>query len=538
MAAGRPAGPQLSFPDRMTAVPSIANTRPNAGPRCAARWCSIGVRFGCLLFLGLVGSARPAKGQVPWEYAPYQVRIWLALPDDPTWQNGNFDQLRHVLLGRAEAAFGSVWSCEVEPAPVPLASDIRFRLEDLTVEQVQAELPKGYPADKIYLVGLTEEDGLLKLQIRELDYRARQLGIVLQRSTPQRDDLPWQIWDGIAQAFTPVARIERVTGNEISARIRGGGLITSETSPAWIKKGAALRPVIRRNDRFGEPAKGGISLVNWTMLEVEQQATASLTCKLQTGYRSPIPAKANSRLERLALLVQPQFPATTLHLRGRDANATPLAGYEVWRKTEGLEGILLGYTDWRGDIQLPQAETGALQTLLIKSGGQLLARLPLVPGQQPRMEATVVNDDSRLQAEGMVQSLQSRVLDLEARRQITAARLRSKIKENKFDDAQQLLDEFRTIETRTEVIRWLDQQVIKSPVRTTQKRMDQLIVSVRTLLNKYLDHRLEATLQQDLVKAKAKPAAPATKPATPVKPATTPTPPAPAPQPNTPMPMP
>lgn len=448
--------------------------------------------------------AAPSRcsAQAAWEFSPYQVRIWIALPDSPTWGRAQIDQFRDVLLGRAESSFGPVWSCEVEAAPNELATALRGSLEDLKVEQVQTAMKVGDATDKIYLVNLRDDRGALRLQVRELDYRARQFGVVVERDAWQREALPWLIWDAVASVFTPVARIERVDGQEIAARIRAGGLITSKDSPAWITPGAALKPVIRRNDRAGEPVKGGINSVPWTMLEVLEKVDSVLACRLHSGYRSPIPSKGSSRTERLALLVRPQFPSTRLRLRSRDASRSPLAGYEVWRKTGDGNGELLGATDWRGDIELPRAEKGSLQTLLVRSGGQLLARLPMVPGQQAEMEAAVVNDDGRLQAEGFVVALQSKIMDVEARRQITAVRLRGMIKADKLAEAQELLEQFHTLETRGDLNRLLNQQNIKSIDPTTQKRIDKLLADARALLLKFLDPELANVLQRELVAAK------------------------------------
>jgi hypothetical protein len=493
----------------------------------------------------LCSAAAPIWGQAAWEFTPYQVQIWLALPDDPTWQDAQLEQIRGVLAGRAETTFGPLWDSSVQLAPEALAGDIRYRLNDLKVDQAQAAAPKRFSADKIYLVGVQDEQGLLKVQVRELDYRARQLGVLLERETPQREALPWVIWDAIAQAFTPLVRVERVDGPNITTRLRAGGLITAANSPAWIKKDAVLRPVIRKNDRAGEPLKGGINLIPWTMLEVQEQVGSILTCKLHSGYRSPIPSKGGARTDRLALLVRPQFPSTVLHLRSRDKVATPLGGYEVWRKISSTDGELLGSTDWRGNIELPKAETGALQTLLVRSGGQLLARLPLVPGQQPQMEAAVANDDGRLQAEGFVTALQSKIMDLEARRHIAAARIRTRLKDNKLDEAQKILEEMRTFESRADLGRMLDQQRVKSSDPATQKRIDKLIADARVLLSKFLDPDLPNVLQRELIAAKdpkTAPSAAKTQPKTATKqPANTATtsPPAPSttsPAPSAPMP--
>jgi hypothetical protein len=148
--------------------------------------------------------------------------------------------------------------------------------------------------------------------------------------------------------------------------------------------------------------------------------------------------------------------------------------------------------------------------LLIRSGGQLLARLPLVPGQQPTMEASVVNDDGRLQAEGFVVALQSKIMDLEARRQIVVARFRGKLKAGKLDEAQEMLDQFRMLESRNDLARLLNQQNIKSVDPVTQKRIEKLFTDARAVLFKFLDPELGNVLQRELLAAKAAPkAAPA-----------------------------
>ena len=69
---------------------------------------------------------------------------------------------------------------------------------------------------------------------------------------------------------------------------------------------------------------------------------------------------------------------------------------------------------------------GRLQLLYVKNGKQLLARLPVLPGQSESLLAALVDDDRRLQAEGLVIALQSRALDLVARREILAARFRAR----------------------------------------------------------------------------------------------------------------
>ena len=75
-------------------------------------------------------------------------------------------------------------------------------------------------------------------------------------------------------------------------------------------------------------------------------------------------------------------------------------------------------------------------------------------------------------------------LDLVARREILAARLRARLKEGQLDEAQALLDEFRRLPTQVDLARELDQQRrrVASPDRLTQERIDKLFVDAQQVL--------------------------------------------------------
>jgi hypothetical protein len=340
----------------------------------------------------------------------------------------------------------------------------------------------------------------------ELDVRARQWGPVVRREAASLEALPMAAWDAIAAVFTPVARIETVEGPAVTARVRAGGLIIHPESPALVDAGAVLRAVIRRNDRSGEPAKGGIQPIPWTLLEVTERRDALLTCQMHSGYRAAIPTRGGVRTDRLALVVRPQFPATKLVLQSRTVPPHPLTGYQVYAKAAAdAETEPVGATDWRGAIELPAGD-GSLKIFIIKSGNQLLARLPLVPGQAEQLAAPLSDDDIRLQAEGAVAALTSRALDLVARREILAIRFRARIKERKFDEAQALLEEFRKLETRIDLGRALDaeQQQLRGADKLTQSRVDKLLAEARKLLLlKPLADDLVNSLAAELAKAKA-----------------------------------
>jgi hypothetical protein len=266
-----------------------------------------------------------------------------------------------------------------------------------------------------------------------------------------------------------------------------------------------LRPIVRRNDRTGQPAKGGIQAIDWSYLTVDERREAVLECTLQSGYRAAIPPRGGVRIDRLALLVRPRYESTRLLLRSRSGATKKLVGYEVHRREPGKEETqLVGVTDVQGSLAFQRGD-GSLETLIIKSGKQPLARLPLVPGQAETMTAMIVDDDSRLAAEGFVSALSSRALDLVARREILAARIRARVKDGKIDEAQKLLDEFRRLETRAELNRDLDRyrQRVPTADKLTQSRIDRLFTDAQKfLLLKPLSDDLLAQLTRELSAAR------------------------------------
>jgi hypothetical protein len=326
------------------------------------------------------------------------------------------------------------------------------------------------------------------------------------RPIASREALGTVLWDLIAASFTPLVKIERVTDEQVTARLRAGGLIVDPASPANIDQGQILRPVIRRNDRSGQPAKvGGISAVPWTLLRVEARADSLLTCQLFSGYRGALPSRGGVRLERLGLLVSPRWESTRVVLESRGTTPKRLVGYDVYsRSPEQTEPELLGSTDSFGELDL-QRRDGSLQLLYVKNGRQLLARLPILPGQAPELIAQMADDEARLQAEGFIMALHSRALDLVARREIIAARFRARLKEGKLDEAQALLESYRQLETRTDLTRALDEakQGLVSADRLTQARITKLLEDAQKLLaNSKLSDELLNQLTRELATAK------------------------------------
>jgi hypothetical protein len=458
-----------------------------------------------VLLIGSIPSS--AFAQAAWEYTPYEARVLVALEPVPQLPPSFIAALGDEVSARASAVWGAVLKVQVAAAPASLRGAVLNDLDELTADRVAAAADRGdVEADKLFLVALVHREGMLIARVRELDCRSRQLGPVVERSSASLVGLPLAVADALAESFTPLARIEQVEERKMVARLRAGGLIVDPASRALVEPGMVLRPVVRRNDRTGQPVKGGIQAIGWSFLNVDERRDSILECTLLSGYRSAVPARGGVRIERLGLLVKPRHEATRLVLRSRSDESKTLAGYEIHRRNFGAEETeLLGVTDEHGSFVVPRGD-GSLETLVVKSGKQPLARLPLVPGYEETLTAAIVDDDGRLAAEGFVAALSSRVLDLVAQREILAARIRARVKEGKADEAQKLLDEFRRLDSRGALNRELDRfrQQVSTGDKVTQVRIDRVFADAqRLLLLKPLSDDLLAQLTREVAAVRA-----------------------------------
>jgi hypothetical protein len=305
-------------------------------------------------------------------------------------------------------------------------------------------------------------------------------------------------------SFHPITRIEGAEQKEAEVRERAGGLVTRAGCPARIEEQAVLLPILRRNDRKGEPLDKGIQAAPWTYLTVSSRKMSVLTCQIHTGMRVALGGRSSARTEKYAFAVKPRGQATLLRLETRGAEPRPIPGYEIYSKDPFTEETaLLGKTDWRGGLEIGPADS-PVTLLYVRNGGRLLARLPMVPGLEAEMTAQVSDDDERLEVEGFVKGIQNRVMDLVARRELYKARFQRHLTKKEFDEAQALLDQFRSLESRSDLSRQLEQrqQRVSTTDRTSRAKIDQLFKDTRELLIKFLDPSVANDLAQQLDQAK------------------------------------
>ena len=198
----------------------------------------------------------------------------------------------------------------------------------------------------------------------------------------------------------------------------------------------------------------------------------------------------------MALAVIPPRRPSILTLVSRSEPKRVLAGYEVYaRPPDKKTAVPLGRTDRQGRIRVPPGES-PLRVLLARNGGELLARLPIVPGLEPACTAEIPNDDRRLEAEGLVSGLRQDLVDLVARREVLFARTRARIKAGKFDEAEELIGQLLRLQKSERVLAStvaLERRRARAEDPGMQRKIDALFSDTQKLLRK---HFLPGAIQQ------------------------------------------
>ncbi len=474
---------------------------------------------GLLGLLSLVAAAvspccDTARAQSRWEVTPYKVGIWIAAAPVPSLPARLQRRLEKHLMWRAEAEFGAVWDVESEPpqhdaegvgpAPGALSGAIAAQIERITIEDVRSVAEKALSMDKLFLVGVSVVPDGYRVQVRELDCRTQTLGPTATREVCQEAALPYAAFHAVLEAFSPIVQVEKAEGSAVTVRLRAGALIRGGRSPALVPKDAILAPVIRRNDRLGNPRPGGVERVPWTFLSVTRAEGWRLDCRIHSGIRSALGGRRSIRIERLALVVKPAGSSTMLTLQTRREPHEPLSGYEVFSKVPGAErSELVGRTDWRGNLTIRSSGV-PLRILYVKNGRTLLARLPLVPGLTPRAVAEVADDHVRLKAEGFIAGFQENLIDTVARGKILRSQIGRRIKDEKWEEAGELLEKFRELRTRADYVNQLltQRQRFPSDVPAVQSKIDKQFGDTRKILQKYLAPERAENLASQLAEAR------------------------------------
>jgi hypothetical protein len=194
---------------------------------------------------------------------------------------------------------------------------------------------------------------------------------------------------------------------------------------------------------------------------------------------------------------------STVRLLSRTESDKPLVGYDLSAQNMDEKPMRqVGVSDNAGEVAVAAGKT-AIQMLFVKSGGVILARLPIVPGADKRVDVRLPDDDVRLRAAARLAALREDMIDLVARRNIFMARIRQEIEDKNFDHATQLLESLDELPGHTQFNQSLERETLhhRTSDLQVQRRIDQLFSQTRTALGEFLDPRPISELHDQLREA-------------------------------------
>ncbi len=464
---------------------------------------AIGTRWLLWLLVALAPTPR-LWATDSWAASPYRIHVWLACEPVPEIV-ATADRMPAEIRQVAEATFGAAWELEVAPPPSELLFSQLESLADITLEAIAAADAALLERDKLFLVAVRPMNGGWTVTTRELDCRTRSWQAIRRLVVRQTDRLGQAVGDEIIRAFTPIGLVGRSLDDHVEVTMRAG-LLTggAELERLMPPPGSVLRTVLRKNDRLGKLAPNGVQAIPWTLLQVEAIDFADATCSIVSGLRNPFRSRSTRQVEKIALLARPTLDQTVLRLVAKGDTNTTLTGYDIYARLPGEKtSTFVGRTDWRGQVVVKR-DQDPIKIMYVKNGGRLLARLPLVPGFETTTIAELVDDSARLEAEGFLTGIQEQMVEVMARQQVYAIRIRRALENQQLDKAESLLDELSSLPTREDLLLAVRdrQQALTSDNRAVQDRIDRMFRETRGLIQKYVSNSLIDQLRSEVLAAR------------------------------------
>jgi hypothetical protein len=452
-----------------------------------------------LLLAGLIhataGGALAASAV--WELAPYRVRALVTITPAASASGVRVDALCAGIAERSTTVIGAHWSFTATAAPAAIHEMVLSDFAQVKMEAVLATTEDA-DVDKVMLVRVDYDERAWTIRVVDFDVRTQLFGTPAAQRVSQRVRLVDGIFQTILTAFAPIATVETVEKDVATLRLRAGAAPVRDPQLSLIRPGSIFRAAVRVNDAKGKPKR--IESVDWTFLVADKIDGAHVDSRLVTGLRGPLGSRKRGRTEQLALSVRPPEATTRLDLQSADKVPRIMAGCQVFsHPVDSKKTDLLGASDPRG-VFIVEPGDGGVRVLMIKSGDTIIARLPILPGMLADMTARIPDDERRLQVEGYITGFQEEFVDMIARRQVLVARIRSRIKSGKKEEAEKLIDQLRQMTAQQDFGDNLQaaRQRLVSADKRTQKQIDKLFTDTQTVVNRFFDPRQVDTLEREL----------------------------------------
>jgi hypothetical protein len=422
----------------------------------------------------LAVSAARAAAPTPWQLARYRIQVLVAVESGPELGPEFAADLCAWLVARSDAVVGGPWELTAAPATAELQDRMVSALASIPVDA----LPKpAADADKVALLAIAAAPQGYEVAAREFDVRTQSLGGVLRRSVPQTAKLRDAAFAALVKVFAPLALVHAVDKEDVRLRVRASALTPRDKSLSLVKPGSVLRPVIRYSD-------GRITALPWTALVVGDAGPEEARARIVTGLKTTLFGYSGTAAEPLAVWVAPTTAPVSLNLQSpRDAKiGRPV--YDV--VSADAKTPIAVRANSQSALTLPAGEPRVVE---VRSGQQVMARVPVVPSSDAPLTLPVSADVRLLEAESYLAAAQDELTDLVTLRQVLIAQAEKAIDAKRMSDAKDALAELQTLKTRqkfSEELAAAQKRVIAEDL-AVQQRIDALFAEFVKLADEQLD---------------------------------------------------
>ena len=416
--------------------------------------------------------------------SPYKVLVSLAISWSPELTPAIERDLQAELPTRSQSLYGAAWRLSVAAMPAGLRWTAVSNIESITAEAILSTSPD---ADKVILLAISPSAQGYRVVARQLDVRSQTWNAPVTRVARQTSRLSDAAMRALAAAFGPTGTIEAVNKEKVEVRLQASALAPLDPTVAVVRPGDVLRPVLRLDDAGGKPEQ--IARPTWTLLRVENVSPERIECRVESGLQDVSLPAAGGRLESLAIGVSKADRATRLVIRSRTPPHAPLVGCEVYRPTDDGQGVVLvGRSDRQGAVTIPP-RPGQSEVLLVRTGDQPLAKLPLVPGADAEITASLPDATMLVEAHGRLAGIQEQIFEAVAQRQCLIAAVQSHLDANRVPEAQAVLAELKALAGPDTIAKAIAEEKKGVVVEDSavQQKIDALFAQTTKLLNDQLN---------------------------------------------------
>ncbi|TWT35650.1 hypothetical protein KOR34_05440 [Posidoniimonas corsicana] len=437
----------------------------------------------------LLASSHATAQSSTWRLSPYEIQMLVAVESVTAGDQEVAADVDTHVNERADASIGALWDMHIaaaSPAETRLVADAidgQAAAREALVEGIEG-------ADKLLVAQIRETPRGVWARVAEYDAILMRWGRPVEAEVATLSQAPEAVFRLACQAFSPLAEFSISQGdpNLIELAFRGDQLPQRRGAPDWIRPDDILQPVLRQLDRDGAATAEGIRDVPWTYLLVGE-AGDNPTAKFVSHTRRPLPSRRRGRVERLAVRLPRRSAPITLRAHAKADPARALVGYQVFiQDGEDAEREPAGATGPDGRLVIEPGEAPILMAY-IKSGSQLVAKVPVAPGSVDEMDVPLLDETTRLNAEAKLGILREDLIDLVAQRKILIARIDAAIEAKNYDQAVRLITDLERLPARAIFDRQLRnlEQSSTSDVPMIQKRIDRIFADTRSVLAAFLN---------------------------------------------------